>query len=423
MIGTIVRIGWLNLRRDRVAQALTFVLPILFFSIFATVFGNQRNPTRKVSVAVVDEDHSDYSRQIVAALQAEGGLSVETTVSKDAPEPLDRAHAEALVKGGTLPVAIVLPKGLADHAQLWSGSTGDRVAVQLLADVSDPVAPQMVQGLLQKVSFTAAPQMMASQGISLFEKYSGPLTPEQRERFDAWVHEPRAARGATPAQSSGVSIGLPIDIVNVMQPAGTGNDSTISFYAAGLGVMFLLFSCSGNSGTLLEEQEAGTLGRLVGSRVGLNGVLTGKWIFLTLMGTLQLCVMFTWGALVFHLPLASHLPGFAIVTIFTAAAAAGFGLLLATLSRTRAQLSGLSTIVILTMSSVGGSMFPRFLMSDTMQRIGLVTFNAWALDGYLKVFWRQAPLVDLWPQIVVLAAMAAVFLAAARVFARKWEAA
>jgi ABC-2 type transport system permease protein len=62
-------------------------------------------------------------------------------------------------------------------------------------------------------------------------------------------------------------------------------------------------------------------------------------------------------------------------------------------------------------------------MSDTMQRIGLVTFNAWALDGYLKVFWRQAPLVDLWPQVVVLAMMAAVFLAAARLFARKWEAA
>lgn len=117
------------------------------------------------------------------------------------------------------------------------------------------------------------------------------------------------------------------------------------------------------------------------------------------------------------------MPGFAIVTMFTAAAAAGFGLLLATLSRSRAQLSGLSTIIILSMSSVGGSMFPRFLMSETMQRIGLVTFNAWALDGYLKVFWRQAPLVDLWPQITVLAALTGVFLAIARVLARKWEAA
>ena len=40
-MGTLLRIGWLNLRRDRVALALVFALPILFFSIFATVFGGQ----------------------------------------------------------------------------------------------------------------------------------------------------------------------------------------------------------------------------------------------------------------------------------------------------------------------------------------------------------------------------------------------
>ena len=43
------------------------------------------------------------------------------------------------------------------------------------------------------------------------------------------------------------------------------------------------------------------------------------------------------------------------------------------------------------MSALGGSMFPRFLMSENMQKVGLLTFNAWALDGYLKVFWRDAP--------------------------------
>jgi linearmycin/streptolysin S transport system permease protein len=77
--------------------------------------------------------------------------------------------------------------------------------------------------------------------------------------------------------------------------------------------------------------------------------------------------------------------------------------------------------VILTMSALGGSMFPRFLMSETMQRVGLVTFNAWALDGYLKIFWRQAALIDLWPQLLVLTALTAVFLGAARLFARKWD--
>jgi ABC-2 type transport system permease protein len=94
---------------------------------------------------------------------------------------------------------------------------------------------------------------------------------------------------------------------------------------------------------------------------------------------------------------------------------------LATLARSRAQLSGLSTILILTMSALGGSMFPRFLMSETMQKFGLVTFNGWALDGYLKVFWRDAPLWQLWPQVLVLVVLAMAFLGVARLLARRWE--
>jgi len=419
MILTLLRIGWLNLKRDRVAQAMTFVLPILFFSIFATVFGNQRNPTRRITVAVVDEDQSDYSKKLVTALQAEGGLAIETS-EKGSGSSLDRARAEAMVKGGTVPIAIVLPKGLGDSPRFFATPEAKRVAVQLLADVSDPVAPQMVQGLLQKVSFTAAPEALATQGMQQFERYSGPLTPAQRASFEAWLSRPPEA---APASASTNAIGLPIDLVNVMQPSAAANGATVSFYAAGIGVMFLLFSSSGNSGTLLEEQEAGTLGRLIGSRAGINGVLTGKWLFLALLGSTQLCVMFLWGSVVFGLPLRTHIPGFLVMTVFTAAAASGFGLVLATISRSRAQLSGISTIVILTMSAVGGSMFPRFLMSESMQRFGLVTFNAWALDGYLKVFWREAPISALWPQVLVLSGLTVVFLAAARFFARRWEAA
>jgi ABC-2 type transport system permease protein len=106
----------------------------------------------------------------------------------------------------------------------------------------------------------------------------------------------------------------------------------------------------------------------------------------------------------------------------TAAAAAALALVLATLARSRAQLSGFSTILILTMSALGGSMFPRFLMSETMQKVGLITFNAWALDGYLKVFWYGAPVHALWPQVAVLSGLAVVFLSAARIVARRWEA-
>ena len=417
VIGPLLRIGYLNVRRDRVVLAMVFLLPIMFFSIFATVFGNQRDTTSRVRVGVADEDQSDYSKKLVTALAAEGGLRVQTHEKEDGTGALlDRAKAEALVKNGTMPVAIVLPKGFGSGGRFFSRDDS-APKVQLLADVSDPIAPQMVQGLLQKVSFTAAPDMLANEGVGMLERYGGPLTPAQKQSMTEWQN--LLANPKTVSETAS-SLGPAIEVVNVMQ-LGYGNVSIVSFYAAGIGVMFLLFSCSGAGGALLDEEESGTLGRLVGSRAGMSGVLAGKWLFIMMLGIVQLTVMFTWGMIAFHLPLTSHLPGFAVMSVVTAAAAAAFGLVLATISRSRAQLSGISTIVILAMSAVGGSMFPRFLMTDTMQKMGLVTFNAWALDGYIKVFWRDARVLELWPQVLVLVGLTAVFLFAARMFARRWE--
>ena len=264
---------------------------------------------------------------------------------------------------------------------------------------------------------------MIKSGIGQFEKYAGGLTPAQRAAVNAWLPtmKPGAAADGTPAPAASGSVGVGFDTVDVMRKGKT--ESLVSFYAAGVGVMFLLFSVTGNSGALLDEVDSGTLDRVLSTRVGMTGLLAGKWLFLTLVGLSQLTVMFLWGRVAFGLDLFHHLPGFFVMTIFTAGAAAGFGLMLATLARTRAQLSGMSTIIILTMSSLGGSMFPRFLMSETMQKIGLLTFNAWALDGYLKVFWRNAAVWQLWPQVLVLAGLAAVFMTLARTFARRWEAA
>ena len=420
MIWTLVRISWTNLRRDRVVQTLVFVVPIAFFSIFATVFGNQRNGTSRVSVAVVDEDHGEFSRRIVQALERESALRVRTTTGPDGGAMLDRAAAETLVRNGDVPVAIVLPSGIGDGGLLFGGGAATP-HVQLLADVSDPVAPQVVFGLLQKTVMTAAPDVLARSGIAQFDRYAGGLTDTQRHAVDQWLSDIRRGERsqASDARSDRTAIGIPIDTVDVMRQKGGG--SVISFYAAGIGVMFLLFSVSGASGSLLDEMDTGTLDRVLSTRVGMNGLLAGKWVYVTMLGMLQLTVMFVWGMAVFKLDLLQHLPGFVVMTLFTCMAAAGFGLVLATLARTRAQLSAMSNIIVLTMSALGGSMFPRFLMSASMQKLGLATFNAWALDGYLKVFWRNAPIVALWPQLLVLAALTIAFLAIARTLARRWE--
>ncbi len=429
MIATVMRIALLSLWRDRVAQALSFVLPVVFFSIFAAIFGGRgERPTPRVEVAVVDEDRSELSGRLVAALTREPTLKVRTTAKADASTTervLDREAARALVRGGQVPVAVVLPIGFG--AGGMSFAPGTRVSVILLADPADPVAPQMVNGLLQKVAMTAAPDVMAQSGIAAVERYGGALSPEQRRSFDAWLpklKERAGAQGGAAGDGGGEGAGMSgliaTEVVDVLRE-GQSNKGIIAFYAAGIGVMFLLFSCAGAGGALIEEQESGTLERLLSSRLGMVRLLAGKWLYLTALGSVQMTVMFTWGALVFGLPLADHVAGFALVTVVTAAAAASFGLVLAATCRTRAQLSGLSTIVILVMSAVGGSMFPRFLMPEAMQRLGLLTFNGWALDAYLKVFWREAPLLALWPQLAVLLAMTAAFLAITRLLARRWE--
>jgi ABC-2 type transport system permease protein len=417
---TLVGIGWKNLKRDRVAQTLTFVLPIVFFSIFASVFGGRGDdPTPRVSIAVVDEDQSEFSQRVVEALRKESALRVRAA-APNAPA-LDRPGAERLVRNGDVPVAVVIPKGVGAGFE-ERGFAGSDTSIVLLADPSDPVAPQMVQGLLQKVTMTAAPDLMMRGGMRQFERYAGALTAEQRRSVDDWIPRLKADAGTPGSSSTGATtMSMPVQVIDIMR-TDDRKGSLISFYAAGIGVMFLLFSAVGGAGgALLEEAESGTLERLLSTNIGMSGLLAGKWLFLMLIGVAQLTVMFLWGRMVFDLPLFSHLPGFVVMTVVTASAAAALGLVLAALARTRAQLSGFSTLLILTMSALGGSMFPRFLMSEAMQKMGLITFNAWALDGYLKVFWRNAALWELWPQVLVLSALAATFLSLARLLARRWE--
>jgi ABC-2 type transport system permease protein len=109
------------------------------------------------------------------------------------------------------------------------------------------------------------------------------------------------------------------------------------------------------------------------------------------------------------------------MTVAAASAAATFGLVLGAACRTSEQLQGLATVTILLMSALGGSMVPRYLMPESMQRLGLLTFNAWAVIGFERVLWRDAPVAALWPQLAVLGGMTVVGAAVARRLARRWE--
>jgi ABC-2 type transport system permease protein len=199
------------------------------------------------------------------------------------------------------------------------------------------------------------------------------------------------------------------------------SNAVVALYAAGIGVMFLLFTSSNAGGALLEENESGTLDRILTTRVTFTTLLIGKLGYLWSLGFMQLCVMFVWGAAIFKLDLINHLPGFFMMAIPTTFCTAAFGLLLASFCRTRAQLGAISTLVVLSISALGGSMFPRFLMPEAMQKAGLVLFNSWALEGFTNVFWRDAPLQSLLLPMAMLVAFGIVFFAVARTMVRRFE--
>lgn len=442
MVATVMMVCWRRLMHNRVELLLAFIVPIAFFSIFALIFGSGVGADANASIKVVGVDtvRSDRSQMLMQVLQETPGLRfVEDPASGFTQDPespaaspaVTRREATAMVRRGTATIAILIRRH--DDGSL---------AADLLSDASDQVAPQVVSALVNQVlsgfaTFPSAPPPTPSNlpkrlprpgtvtgdsfptgpGVATLAAVSPPADSAMATLSDQGVVQ-AAAQLAQPL--SPLPMSKRVEIIDLL--GDHKSNPVVTMYAAGIAVMFLLFGATSGGGTLLEERENQTLDRLLTTGLSMDQLLLGKWGYLTVLGVLQTTLMFVWGQLVFGVDLLGHLDGFLIITTVTAGAAAAFGLLLATLCRTRGQLNGLSVVVVLTMSALGGSMVPRYVMSQSLRDAGLWTFNAWALDGYDKVFWRELPVSDLWPQMSVLMVCGAAFLVTARALAVRWEA-
>ncbi len=414
MIWTVIQTSWRRLRNNRSELLLTFIVPMVFFSIFAVIFGSRdsASSTPKIKVAISNEWPSELSNRAVALLQEQKSLRLTDRSAKSeghakGSNSVNRDMAEDLVRRGMVSAAVVFSK------QNQTNTTGDFGEIEILTDSFDQVASQVLTAVVQKAVMTANAEITKS-SRALRDRYDGNIS-------TATQPGDTSVSPANYAMSQPLTLPQPPAIATVDIMGGKKTNPVIAMYAAGIAVMFLLFSATTASGSLLEERENSTLDRLLCSRLTMDQLLLGKWAFLTIIGSIQMTLMFVWGAVVFGIDLQHHIEGFVAMTLVTAGAASSFALMLAALCQSRMQLGWVSTIVILTMSALGGSMVPRYLMSESIQKAGLWTFNAWALDGYNKIFWRELPLRDVGLELAVLTASGFVFIVAARVFAIRWE--
>jgi ABC-2 type transport system permease protein len=414
MIRTIFLVQWLQLRRDTVALIMTFALPIVFFSVYALMVGDVGSSPddEVVEVIVLDEDDSAFSRGFIGQLERLPNIRVVMNRT-------DRANLEDQMASESIAVGLIIPGGLGAS---WQSLTPRDYPMVVVYDPSNPYDRYQVIANVQSLALALLPQLIDRHAST--SAGSQPLSAEMQ------LLVTDINRLLCPDEGCNALIESD-GILQVSSSPMTGNsDGDIAYYAAGVGVMFLLFSMAGAGGSLLSEQESGTLERLLNSQLSMGQYIIGCWLFFTCTGTAQLAVMFAWAGTVFTLPPAdvAFIVTMTVMTLATAMAAAAFGMVLASLSRSRAQLAGMSTIVILVMSALGGSMFPRFLMSPIMETVSLFTFNGWAIDGYTRIFWQAGSGAALWdqiplllPNIAMLVGMALVFLGVARRMVVRWE--
>jgi ABC-2 type transport system permease protein len=402
----------LGLLRDRAALAMSFLLPVVFFLIFAAIFSGATGEQLRLKVALADEVRSETTARLLEALRNDPAL---LPVGGD---DLSAGRVRDLVRRGTADAGIILRAG---GEPLGEVSGFGPAPIVIVTDPVRGVAAPMLAGQVQKAYFGALPDVALGGVVGLLEDEFLDLTDEQREDIEAGLADLGADAEAAveEGRETGWGFGDLVERENVAGRSAAHNH--VAYYAGGVAVLFLLFSAVHGAITLLEERDSGILDRILAGPGSTRVLVDGKFLFLTVQGFVQIAVIFVVAWLVHGVDLPGNLPAWAVTTLIAAAAAAGMALALAAACRTRRQAQTFANVAILVVSALGGSMVPRFFMPPFLQDLGWITPNTWALEAYTAIFWRDEPVSALWLPWAVLAAAAIVGLLVSRRLARRME--
>ncbi len=340
---------------DRTAAIMAIGIPIgiaLFFSfIFSGSGGGQVKP---ISIVIADSDSSAVSKGIMDGLQKDPHL--KTTVKTE-------EQAKADVAKGDAAFALVIPKGFG-AASAGAMSGGEKPELLAYGDPSQNVTVQ------------------AAQGIVLGAVMNGILDK---------TLPPEAGKGDH----------MPFTMKTHMETAKKVDEAAVgrAHTFAGMSVQGVLFYGINLAMSVLRDRRLGIGKRVRSAPVRFGTIALAKALSGALIGLITILAVFAFGMIVMHVRVEGSVIGFLLQCVATALFASSFGLLVAAMGKTEEQSRGLSILVVLMLSMLGGAWFPSFLMPEIMQKITLAIPSRWAIDGFDSALWRGTDLVHMLPFI------------------------
>lgn len=359
--------------RSKATLAVIFIPGVVLYTIFTNIFsGPAGGGVRPLRVAVIDEDRSVASKQLIEALSA---TNLKTTQT-DTGEPDGKALTveqvkESIRRRRSYRVGLLIPNGYHESPTMLMRPDIHK-GITIIYDELEPLEAQIAGGMIQ---MAAGRQVFTSM-------------------FDLGKSG-KAAAGAPDGERMLVKVDR-----QSIRSIGMKNEAKHTFLA-GIVPMFLLFSAAGAARGLLEAMKSGETRRLLAAPISPAHMVLGALGNMLIIQLIQCYVMYVFAWLVFKVAIWDIAGGLFALTLCTAIATIGFGLFLGAVSKTPEQLDALGTMVILAMSAIGGSMVPRHVMPEWMQKFGLLTINGWSFDGFMSVIAFEG-FGELWKPCAVL---------------------
>lgn len=384
---------------DKKAVMLTFLMPMGLITLFVFAFGGDGNDNEipEMKVIISDQSNDSLSQMICANIDALPSLKIER---------MEWDSARAKVSKGDRVAALLI----ADH--FLDSVRTDRQGFVYYFDRSRLAEASMIRGTISGELFSVLG------GEVIGKQISRQLRDEMGMTDSASIQGIQQMVGAmmgASAQEDPMS-----DLMKVEEVSSPAEVSPALIHSVGgTAVMTLLFSVAAMGAGLLDEKEKGTLRRLLFAPVNPMQLLFGKMVSAVIIGFIQLTLMLIFSWMFFGLDLFINLPAILICILLTSVTCASFGVFIASICTSRKQVEGLSTIVVLVMSAIGGSMMPTFFMPEFMQRLSMFSVNYWSIQAFYDIFWRDFSWADFGLKMMVLLAISGTMLALSAAFFRK----